>query len=200
MKVAFATQDLKRVDAHFGWAKNIAIYEIGPESHEFIEAIQFDGTTIGKGDHYIDGGALSNYPLTIFDDPRFKEGSKHFTYGVNWETLGCQLFTPDDYSARGTEIGNILQYAESIIETMSEVQNVTLDLRTADRWRSISISNCGVSTTDFDIQPDESEPRYVEMVATGEQATRQYLKNYHLPTDRFAEVRGKLADLFEMWR
>jgi len=29
MKIAFATQDLKRVDAHFGWAKNIAIYEIG---------------------------------------------------------------------------------------------------------------------------------------------------------------------------
>ncbi|MBG0802575.1 MULTISPECIES: nitrogen fixation protein NifX [Methylocystis] len=43
MKVAFATQDLKRVDAHFGWAKNIAIYEIGPEGHEFVEAIQFDG-------------------------------------------------------------------------------------------------------------------------------------------------------------
>jgi nitrogen fixation protein NifX len=43
MKVAFATQDLKRVDAHFGWAKNIAIYEIGPEGHQFIEAIQFEG-------------------------------------------------------------------------------------------------------------------------------------------------------------
>ncbi len=43
MKVAFATQDLKRVDAHFGWAKNIAIYDIGPEGHRFIEAIQFDG-------------------------------------------------------------------------------------------------------------------------------------------------------------
>jgi nitrogen fixation protein NifX len=43
MKIAFATQDLKRVDAHFGWAKNIAIYEIGPEGHQFLEAIQFDG-------------------------------------------------------------------------------------------------------------------------------------------------------------
>ena len=43
MKVAFATQDLERVDAHFGWAKNIAIYEIGPEGHSFIEAIEFDG-------------------------------------------------------------------------------------------------------------------------------------------------------------
>ena len=43
MKVAFATQDLKRVDAHFGWAKNIAIYDVGPESSTFIEAVQFDG-------------------------------------------------------------------------------------------------------------------------------------------------------------
>lgn len=43
MKVAFATQDLKRVDAHFGWAKNIAIYEVGPEGHHFVEAIEFDG-------------------------------------------------------------------------------------------------------------------------------------------------------------
>ncbi|HMD73701.1 MAG TPA: nitrogen fixation protein NifX [Steroidobacteraceae bacterium] len=43
MKIAFATQDLKRVDAHFGWAKNLAIYEISPESHRFLEAFQFDG-------------------------------------------------------------------------------------------------------------------------------------------------------------
>lgn len=43
MKVAFATQDLERVDAHFGWAKNIAIYELTPEGHSFIEAIQFTG-------------------------------------------------------------------------------------------------------------------------------------------------------------
>lgn len=43
MKVAFATQDLKRVDAHFGWAKNIAIYDVNPDGHHFVEAIQFDG-------------------------------------------------------------------------------------------------------------------------------------------------------------
>lgn len=43
MKVAFATQDLMRVDAHFGWARNIAIYDVSPEGHRFVEAIQFDG-------------------------------------------------------------------------------------------------------------------------------------------------------------
>lgn len=43
MKIAFATQDMKRVDAHFGWAKNIAIYDVGPEGHHFVEAVVFDG-------------------------------------------------------------------------------------------------------------------------------------------------------------
>jgi len=43
MKIAFATQDLQRVDAHFGWAKNIAVYEISPGGYHLIEAIQFSG-------------------------------------------------------------------------------------------------------------------------------------------------------------
>ncbi len=43
MKVAFATQDLERVDAHFGWAKNIAIYDLKPDSYSFVESVQFAG-------------------------------------------------------------------------------------------------------------------------------------------------------------
>lgn len=43
MKVAFTTQDMQRVDAHFGWAKNVAIYEISPEGHRLVEIVQFDG-------------------------------------------------------------------------------------------------------------------------------------------------------------
>ena len=43
MKIAFATQDLRRVDAHFGWAKNIAIYDVSPKGYAFLEAVQFDG-------------------------------------------------------------------------------------------------------------------------------------------------------------
>ena len=43
MKVAFCTQDMKRVDAHFGWAKNIAIYEVSSDDSQFLEAIVFDG-------------------------------------------------------------------------------------------------------------------------------------------------------------
>ena len=49
MKVAFATQDLKCVNAHFGWAKNLAIYEVTPETFHFVEAVQFDGEMLEDG-------------------------------------------------------------------------------------------------------------------------------------------------------
>ncbi len=43
VKIAFATQDLKRVDAHFGWAKNIAVYELSDEVCRLVEVFQFAG-------------------------------------------------------------------------------------------------------------------------------------------------------------
>jgi len=41
MKVAFATQDQQRVDAHFGWAKHIAIYDVQPEGYSFVQDFHF---------------------------------------------------------------------------------------------------------------------------------------------------------------
>ena len=36
MKIAFATQDQQRVDAHFGWARHLAVYDITPEGYRFV--------------------------------------------------------------------------------------------------------------------------------------------------------------------
>lgn len=41
MKIAFATQDQQRVDAHFGWAKHLAIYEISPTGYQFVQDFAF---------------------------------------------------------------------------------------------------------------------------------------------------------------
>lgn len=43
MKVAFATQDLERIDAHFGWARNIAIYDLTPEGWSLDRVEEFSG-------------------------------------------------------------------------------------------------------------------------------------------------------------
>ena len=41
MKIAFATQDKQRVDAHFGWAKHLAIYDVTPTRIEFVQTFHF---------------------------------------------------------------------------------------------------------------------------------------------------------------
>lgn len=43
MKVAFSTQDLQRVDAHFGWAKHIAVYDVRADGYDFVQNFSFDG-------------------------------------------------------------------------------------------------------------------------------------------------------------
>ena len=43
MKIAFATQDLVRVDAHFGWANNIMVYDLTPQGHTWVETFTFGG-------------------------------------------------------------------------------------------------------------------------------------------------------------
>ncbi|MDO9484065.1 MAG: nitrogen fixation protein NifX [Hydrogenophaga sp.] len=50
MKIAFATQDKERVDAHFGWAKSIVVYEIGAEGHHFVESFEFGDKLEEDGD------------------------------------------------------------------------------------------------------------------------------------------------------
>ncbi|MBL8306203.1 MAG: nitrogen fixation protein NifX [Rubrivivax sp.] len=41
MKVAFATQDQQRVDAHFGWARHLAVYEVTPTGYAFVQDFGF---------------------------------------------------------------------------------------------------------------------------------------------------------------
>jgi len=50
MKVAFATQDLSRIDAHFGWAKNLAIYDLTAEGWALDKVESFDGDLREDGD------------------------------------------------------------------------------------------------------------------------------------------------------
>jgi len=43
MKIAFTTSDRVHINAHFGWAKEIDVYEVSPEGYKFLETLKFDG-------------------------------------------------------------------------------------------------------------------------------------------------------------
>lgn len=55
MRVAFATQDRQRVDAHFASATTFMFYEVGLDGHTFLEAVQFDTVSNEEGKHPEDG-------------------------------------------------------------------------------------------------------------------------------------------------
>ena len=43
MKVAFATQDNVHINAHFGWAKKVDIYNVSANGYNFLNTIEFGG-------------------------------------------------------------------------------------------------------------------------------------------------------------
>jgi nitrogen fixation protein NifX len=50
MKIAFTTQDKESVNAHFGWAKSIVVYDVSPQGHRFVESFEFGDTLEEDGD------------------------------------------------------------------------------------------------------------------------------------------------------
>lgn len=43
MKIAFTTSDRLHINAHFGWAKEIDVYEISDSGYQFLETLTFEG-------------------------------------------------------------------------------------------------------------------------------------------------------------
>ena len=55
LRIAIATQDLKNLNAHFGSARRFAVYDVTPDSHQFIEAVAFGDVSNESGAHARDG-------------------------------------------------------------------------------------------------------------------------------------------------
>lgn len=50
MKIAFATQDKENVNAHFGWAKHIVVYELSADGHRLVQSFDFGDKLEEDGD------------------------------------------------------------------------------------------------------------------------------------------------------
>ena len=149
----------------------------------FFEGVQFNGKTLGSGDYYADGGVVENFPIHIFDDERYAQNSRRFFSGINWETLGARLYTPDNCSHRYRPVTGLLTYMENLLQTLVEAQIVAFENSRVDQLRSINISDCCVQATDFHIRPEDTDARYVELVNAGRTAALNYLNTFSLPGD-----------------
>lgn len=151
----------------------------------FFESMQFDGKSLGGGDYFADGGVLNNYPIHVFDTPQFLAGSTMVTEGINWETLGCRLYTPPDCITPHRPIFNLADYIQSLLEASLEAQDMAYEHNLLDHKRTINVSNCCVQATDFDIKPEASDERYAKLLAAGRSATTDFLTTYTPPIQSF---------------
>ncbi len=155
-----------------------------------------------RGDVYVDGGVLDNYPIKLFDRKKYvnqfytipkyyDEHNKKLKqvvievdpYVFNQETLGFRLDSAkeigifrDQAEPNHRKTNDFFSYAWCLISTiMSSQQNIHLH---SDDWqRTIYIDTLGVGTTEFDL----SEAKKKALIESGDLYTQKYFEWYDNP-------------------
>jgi NTE family protein len=144
----------------------------------YFEVIRFNGKVFGEGDYYVDGGILKNYPLHIFDHPKFKGNNIWYENGINWETLGFYLYTNAELVAKSKKIESFKDFISHLYESYNiSLQIAEIDNNPIDQRRSVKINTLGISSTDFHLS--KKDQKFIDLVDEGKKATRNYLDNFH---------------------
>ena len=159
-----------------------------------------------RGDVYVDGGVLDNYPVKLFDRKKYLD-SGNFTepeyymkinvafadaarpisnYVYNKETLGFRLDTKAEISLfrdhaepQHKKIDSFFEYTWALINTLLGAQD-SAHLHSDDWARTIYIDTLGVNTTDFDLSDDRKK----ELVNSGREGTEKYFEWYDNPESK----------------
>lgn len=159
----------------------------------------FRAITDDRGDVFVDGGVLNNYPVKLFDRLKYlqntalvripnyyKDENKKLNlpkgnvrrYIYNKETLGFRLDSAkeigvfrDGDSPASHDIDNLLDYTTHLVGTLMDSQD-NQHLHSDDWHRTIYIDSLGVGTTDFDIKHNQKNA----LVRSGRNSTIDYLK------------------------
>jgi NTE family protein len=130
----------------------------------------------GRKHMIVDGGMLSNYPLWLFDAP---PGTT-----PRFPTFGMLLVAPNQEdpllphppapaAREGDGMPSPIGYVRAIADTMMEAHD-RLYIEQANFVRTIPIPTCGVTTTQFDISPAQTEALF----ESGRTAAEAFLKTW----------------------
>jgi len=157
-----------------------------------------------RGDVYVDGGVLDNYPIKLFDREKYlsapsagarteyykrvndaaagRDRALSSPYTYNKETLGFRLDTKEEISAFRDQaepphrrINDFFDYAVALAGTILDAQ-ANSHLHGDDWQRTIYIDTLGVQTTQFDLD-DDLKARLVESGRAGVQAYFAWFDN-----------------------
>ncbi|MCG9690124.1 patatin-like phospholipase family protein, partial [Vibrio tubiashii] len=145
-----------------------------------------------RGDVYVDGGLLRNYPIKLFDfkgfieDPSVNGVDKEYYEKLNAqdsqlrifnkETLGFRLDTRDeiesfrDHKELPTrKINDFFDYTSALINTILEAQQ-NRHLHSDDWKRTVYVDSLNIGTTDFDL----SDTQKKELIQSGKEGALHY--------------------------
>ena len=156
-----------------------------------------------RGDVYVDGGVLDNYPIKLFDRIKYLDSGNFAepdyyqrinlqlknmerpisSYVYNKETLGFRLDTKEEISVfrdhaepPHVKVANFFDYTWALVHTILEAQQSS-HLHSDDWARTVYIDTLGVSTTDFDL----SDSRKKKLIKSGKDGASKYFEWFDSP-------------------
>lgn len=153
-----------------------------------------------RGDVYVDGGLIDNYPVKLFDRKKYvekhfrippyykkhnsrlkKEGKKISPYVYNMETLGFRLDSAkeiavfrDQAEPEKRNIADFFQYSSALVGAILNIQD-SAHLHSDDWERTIYIDTLGVDTTDFDLKDERKN----DLIDSGYKWTKNYFDKWY---------------------
>lgn len=145
-----------------------------------------------QGDVRVDGGVTWNYPLDLFDDPRYIEGLPTGRKGAtrvvyNKQTLGFRVDTRQEIGAErhdqlaAAPIEGMGAYLKALLGFMLDMANKA-HLQDQDWHRTVFIDAAGINATDFDLSTADIR----RLIENGRKGTREYFRWFK---DRRAKIK-----------
>ena len=120
----------------------------------FFAAVTYNGAV------HVDGGAVWNYPIEIFDESAISSA----TIGFRLDNLSAPPPPPD-------HVGNLAEYGKGLWETIMNAQGGFYTRNPEDVRRSVVIDDLGLRATDFGL----TEAQKLALIDNGTKATRAFL-------------------------
>jgi len=137
----------------------------------FFEAIQYQFPGTDEEQFYVDGGLMWNYPVNMFDDRKY---TKKLSNGANEETLGLFLYSSKE-KTNYKPVKSMIDYMGALFESVSVVQEQLVVRSEKNYSRTIFIDDCGIESTDFDIEPGDA--RYTSLFDSGYSGTTEFFES-----------------------
>jgi NTE family protein len=122
----------------------------------FYEPIELDGHLL------VDGGMLSNFPISLFDDEN------------DWPTFGIKLSAQPDANMVANPVNNTYEFVKALLATMINAHDQMHIDDPCTAQRTMFVDTFKIKATDFDIKPDEQQ----KLFESGKRSAEKFLKTW----------------------